>query len=431
MRDSVRCSKNKKRNSGKPPAFRRSGNTAAKSGTEIIMTSKEIMELDGRYALNTYARFPVALVSGKGAELYDAEGKRYIDMGTGIGVSVFGACDEEWRNSVTEQLSRLQHTSNLYYNEPSARLAELICTRTGMSRVFFCNSGAEANECAIKAARKYGEVRRGKDCYTVITLQNSFHGRTITTLSATGQDVFHKSFTPMTEGFVFAEANCLSSVEKLINEHSCAAIMLETVQGEGGVIALEPEFIKGCEKLCREHDLLFIVDEVQTGNGRTGELYAYMNYGVSPDVFTTAKGIAGGLPMGATVMNEKAAALFTAGSNGSTFGANPVCAAGALSVLSRLDGKLLDGVRERGEFIRRQLDGVKGVVSVSGLGLMLGIELECDAGAVINRLIDKGVLVLKAKNKIRLLPPLNIPTELLGEAVGKLAEAITEEMNKE
>ena len=394
------------------------------------MNSLEIMELDGSYAAKTYARFPVALAEGMGSELYDADGKRYIDMGTGIGVSAFGACDPEWTIAVTEQAAKLQHTSNLYYNEPSAKLAELICKSTGMSRVFFCNSGAEANECAIKAARKYGQTVHGDDCYTIITLNNSFHGRTITTLSATGQDVFHKDFFPMTDGFVHADANDLSSVEKLLAEHKCCAIMIEVVQGEGGVIALDEDFIKGCEKLCREHDLLFVIDEVQTGNGRTGELYAYMNYGVSPDVFSTAKGIAGGLPMGATVMNEKAAALFTPGSNGSTFGANPVCAAGALSILSRLDRETLDGVKERGSYIRERLADVNGVKSVSGLGLMIGVELECDAGAVITRLIEDGVLALKAKTKLRLLPPLNIPMNILSEAMDKIVNAINAEMNK-
>lgn len=395
------------------------------------MNSSEIMELDGKYAANTYARFPVALVEGMGSELYDADGRRYIDMGTGIGVSAFGSSDTEWQLAVVEQASKLQHTSNLYYNEPSAKLAELLCTRTGMSRVFFCNSGAEANECAIKAARKYGEVRHGADHYTVITLKNSFHGRTVTTLSATGQDVFHKDFCPMTPGFVHAEPNDLASVEALIAEHKCAAIMIEVVQGEGGVIALDADFVKGCEELCRKHDLLFVVDEVQSGNGRTGELYAYMNYGVSPDVFSTAKGIAGGLPMGVTVMNEKAAELFTPGSNGSTFGANPVCAAGALSIISRLDRQMLDGVKERGAYIRDRLAGIHGVKSVSGLGLMIGVELECDAGAVINRLIDKGVLALKAKTKLRLLPPLNIPMNILSEAMDKIVEAIGEEMKKD
>ena len=394
------------------------------------MNSHEIMELDGKYAANTYARFPVALVEGMGSELYDADGKRYIDMGTGIGVSAFGACDPEWQIAVTEQAAKLQHTSNLYYNEPSAKLAEIICKGTGMSRVFFCNSGAEANECAIKAARKYGEVTHGAEHYTIINLKNSFNGRTITTLSATGQDVFHKDFCPMTPGFVFADANDLSSVEALIAEHKCCAIMIEVVQGEGGVIALDADFVKGCEKLCRDHDLLFVIDEVQTGNGRTGELYAYMNFGVKPDVFSTAKGIAGGLPMGATVMNEKVAALFTPGSNGSTFGANPVCAAGAVSILSRLDRAMLDGVKERGSYIRERLADVKGVKSISGLGLMIGIELECDAGAVITRLIEKGVLALKAKTKLRLLPPLNIPMDILAEAMDKIVLAIGEEMSK-
>lgn len=392
------------------------------------MNSQEIMELDHEHAANTYARFPIALDHGCGALLYDADGKEYIDLGCGIGVSAFGSCDPEWVAAVSAQAAKLQHASNLYYTEPSARLAAMLCERTGMSRVFFSNSGAEANECAIKAARKYAEVHHGRDTFTIITLKNSFHGRTITTLSATGQDVFHKDFRPMTPGFVYADADDIESVKFLADSVKCAAVMIEVVQGEGGVCALEAEFVQAVEKLCRERDMVFIVDEVQSGNGRTGEFYAYMNYGVHPDVVTTAKGIAGGLPMGATILGERVADLFTPGSNGSTFGGNPVAAAGALSILSRIDDDLLVGVRERGDLIRAKLAGVPGVVRVTGMGLMVGVEVECNAAALLARLQAKGVLALTAKTKLRLLPPLNIDMALLSTAIDRIIEAISEEM---
>lgn len=392
------------------------------------MNSKEIIALDDKYAAHTYARFPIALDHGCGAHLYDAEGNEYIDLGCGIGVSAFGTCDPEWVAAVSAQAAKLQHTSNLYYNEPAARLAEMLCVRTGMKRVFFSNSGAEANECAIKVARKYAEVHHGSDTYTVITLKNSFHGRTITTLSATGQDVFHKDFRPMTEGFVHAEANDLESVRAIADGVKCAAVMIEVIQGEGGVCALDADFVRGIETLCRERDMLFIVDEVQSGIGRSGEFYAYMNYGVLPDVVTSAKGIAGGLPMGATLLGERVAELFCPGSNGSTFGANPVAAAGALSILSRIDDELLSGVSARGELVRSKLCGAPGVVCVSGMGLMIGVEVECDVKALLSRIQSKGVLALTAKNKLRLLPPLNIELDVLSDAIDRIAEAIAEEL---
>jgi acetylornithine/N-succinyldiaminopimelate aminotransferase len=268
--------------------------------------------------------------------MYGENGKEYIDMGSGIAVNTFGVADEEWIGAVTNQLSALQHCSNLYYSEPCVRLAQLLCERTGMSKVFFCNSGAEANECAIKAARKYGQTVKGEDYYTVITLKNSFHGRTITTLSATGQDVFHKDFTPMTEGFIHVTPNDINELEAAVKNNKVAAIMIECIQGEGGVLALDDEYVKACRRIADENDLLLVVDEVQAGNGRSGKLYSYMNYGIEPDVFTTAKGLGGGLPIGAAIMNEKAAKLFTAGSNGSTFGGNPAVCAGAYSILSRI-----------------------------------------------------------------------------------------------
>lgn len=376
-----------------------------------------VFELDKTYVANTYARFPIEIVSGKGSVVTDAQGKEYIDLGTGIAVNTFGVADDEWIAAVTAQLSSLQHASNLYYTTPCARLAEQLCLRTGMKKVFFCNSGAEANECAIKAARRYGVEHKGEDAYTILTLCNSFHGRTITTLAATGQDVFHQLFTPLTEGFVHAPANDLAAVKEIAQRMPLAAIMFEAVQGEGGVNALDPAFVEGLASLAKEKDILLIADEVQCGNGRTGMLYGYMNYGITPDIVTTAKGLGGGLPIGATMLGEKVKDIFAPGDNGSTFGGNPAVCAGALNVLSRLDEQMLAGVRQRSQMIRDALTGAKGVVSVSGLGLMLGVETEKNAADVIAACRENGVLVIKAKNKVRLLPPLNIPTDLLARAL--------------
>ena len=376
-----------------------------------------ILNTDQTYVANTYARFPVELTSGKGSLVYDAEGKEYIDLGTGIAVNTFGVADEEWVAAVTAQLSTLQHASNLYYTEPCARLAEALCTRTGMKKVFFCNSGAEANECAIKAARKYATERKGEDAFTILTLCNSFHGRTLTTLAATGQDAFHKLFTPLTQGFVHAPANDLAAVREIAGKMPLAAIMFEAVQGEGGVNPLDADFVKGIVELAKEKDILLIADEVQCGNGRTGMLYGYMNYGITPDIVSTAKGLGGGLPIGATMLGERVKDIFAPGDNGSTFGGNPVACAGALNILSRLDEKMLEGVKLRSEMILRGLENAPGVKSISGMGLMLGIETEKDAGEVIAACREAGVLVIKAKNKVRLLPPLNIPTELLARAI--------------
>ena len=385
-----------------------------------------IIDIDKQYIAGTYARFPLQLVEGKGSLVKDETGKEYIDLGTGIAVNAFGVGDDEWKSAVVAQLNKIQHTSNLYYSEPCALLAQELCTRTGMKKVFFSNSGAEANECAIKAARHYGQTKKGKDCYTIITLKNSFHGRTITTLSATGQDVFHEYFTPMTEGFVFAEANDIDSVKTLTKTHKCCAVMIELVQGEGGVTALDKGYVTALAQLVKQEDILLVVDEVQTGNGRMGSLYAYMDYGITPDVVTTAKGLGGGLPIGATLLGERAEGLFTAGMNGSTFGGNPVACAGALSILQRIDEKLLASVREKSEYIFSQLSGAKGVKSVSGKGLMIGVECEKDAGEVIAKCREKGVLVIKAKHKVRLLPALNIPMEQLEKAIKILKEVIAE-----
>ncbi|MBE6800314.1 MAG: acetylornithine/succinylornithine family transaminase [Ruminococcaceae bacterium] len=382
-----------------------------------------IKELDKNYVANTYARFPIELVSGKGSKLYDSDGKEYIDMGTGIGVSAFGVGDEEWVKAVTEQLTTLQHTSNLYYTAPCARLAELLCTKTGAKKVFFSNSGAEANECAIKAARKYAAEKKGADFYKIITLNNSFHGRTITTLAATGQESFHKDFLPLTEGFLYADAGDLETVEKYIKEEKVAAIMFETVQGEGGVVPLSKDFVSGLAKLAEENDVLLVVDEVQTGNGRTGALYGYMKYGINPDIVSTAKGIGGGLPLGATMLFEKTENVYTPGSHGSTFGGNPVSCAGAISIIERLDEAFLSEVEKKSQYIIETLSGCEGVKSISGLGLMLGIETEKDVNEVLSYCQQNGVLPIKAKNKLRLLPPLNISFEDLEKAINIIKKA--------
>ena len=383
-----------------------------------------VKEIDREYIAGTYARFPLQIVSGKGSLVYDENGKEYIDLGTGIAVNTFGTADDEWIAAVTAQLAKCQHTSNLFYSEPCALLAKTLCERTGMKKVFFSNSGAEANETAIKTARKYAADKKGKDTYTIITLKNSFHGRTVTTLAATGQDVFHEDFTPLTEGFVYAEANNIESVQTLVNENKVAAIMFELVQGEGGVLPLEKDFVKDLAKIASENDILLIADEVQTGNGRTGALYAYMHYGIMPDIVSTAKGLGGGLPIGACLLGEKVKDVLTAGSHGSTFGGNPIAAAGALNILSRIDDALLADVRAKSEYIFETMQGAKGVKSVSGLGLMIGIETEKDASAVIAACRENGVLVIKAKNKVRLLPPLNIPMETLAKALDVIKAAL-------
>lgn len=380
-------------------------------------------QTDSAYIANTYARFPVAIHHGKGSLVWDENGKQYIDLSGGIAVNTFGFADDEWIAAVTAQLGAVQHTSNLYYTAPCAKLAEALCLRSGMKKVFFSNSGAEANECAIKAARKYAAEKKGSDYFTIVTLKNSFHGRTLTTLAATGQEVFHKDFTPLTPGFVHADPDSVEDVERLIRLHKCAAVMLEVVQGEGGVQALRPEFVSGVAKLCAAHDLLLIADEVQIGNGRSGKLWGYMNYGVQPDIVTTAKGLGGGLPIGATMLGERVQDVFTPGSHGSTFGGNPVCCAGALNILGRLTDELLEGVCKKSDFIRKSLEGAPGVRSVSGMGLMLGVETERDAGEVIADCIGRGLLVIRAKNKVRLLPALNIPDDLLTQAVEILKAA--------
>ena len=383
----------------------------------------EIQNIDKQYVANTYKRFPIEIVSGKGSVVYDDTGKRYIDMGSGIAVTSFGIADDAWQTAVTEQLSRVQHMSNLYYTAPCARLAQMLCERTGMKKVFFANSGAEANECAIKTARKYAADKKGADYHTIITLENSFHGRTITTLAATGQDHYHELFQPLTPGFVHAKANDLAGLIALAEQHKVAAIMVEMVQGEGGVIALDRDFVSGLYEYAQKNDILVIVDEVQTGNGRTGALYAYMNYGIQPDIVSTAKGIGGGLPLGACLLDEKTESVLGFGDHGSTFGGNPVCCAGAVSILSRIDDALLADVRAKSEYIFRVLSGADGVESVSGMGLMIGIKTTKPAAEVLAACMENGVLCLTAKDKVRLLPALNIPMDVLEEAISVIKAA--------
>ena len=382
-----------------------------------------VKQKDNEFIAATYGRFPIVITEGKGSLLKDEDGKEYIDLGTGIAVNTFGAADGEWINAVTAQLNKIQHTSNLYYTKPDTELAEMLCTRTGMKKVFFSNSGAEANECAIKVARKYAAEKKGAEYNTIITLKNSFHGRTVTTLAATGQEVFHRDFLPLTEGFVYAEANNIDDLKQKVKENNVAAIMFEPVQGEGGVMPLTKEFVSAIAEIAKEQDILMIADEVQTGNGRTGMLYGYMNYGITPDIVSTAKGLGGGLPIGATLLGDKVKAVLTAGSHGSTFGGNPVCCAGALNILSRIDDALLAEVREKSEYIVSELSTAKGVKSVTGMGLMLGIETEKDANEVIDYCRENGVLVIKAKTKVRLLPALNIPWEQLKTAIQILKKA--------
>ena len=375
-----------------------------------------VKELDKTYVAGTYKRFPLEIAGGKGSVVWDENGKEYIDLGSGIAVTSFGVSDDIWTQAVTEQMQKVQHMSNLYYTAPCAKPAEMLCNRTGMKKVFFCNSGAESNECAIKAARKYAADKYGPERYTIITLKNSFHGRTLTTLAATGQDHFHQLFQPLTPGFVHAEAGNLAELEALTSQYKTAGILIECVQGEGGVVPLDKAYVQAVAALCREKDILLMVDEVQTGNGRTGALYAYMHYGIVPDVVSTAKGLAGGLPLGAAMLGEKVENVFGPGDHGSTFGGNPVCCAGAISVLSRIDDKLLGEVREKSAYLFKTFAGAPGIEKVTGLGLMLGLKTQKPAAEVVVKCMERGVLCLTAKDKVRLLPALNIPMETLQKA---------------
>lgn len=380
-------------------------------------------ELDKTYVAGTYKRFPIEIVSGKGSVVKDPSGKEYIDMGSGIGVTSFGIADETWQKAIIDQISKVQHMSNLYYTQPCVKLAKLLCEKTGMSKVFFSNSGAEANECAIKVARKYSSDKYGAGRHTIITLENSFHGRTLTTLAATGQDHYHELFTPLTPGFVSVPANDVAALEKAIAETNPAGVMIECVQGEGGVLPLDASYIKAVRELTQKNDIIMVVDEVQTGNGRSGQLYSYMNFGIKPDVVSTAKGLAGGLPLGATLISEKCQNVLGFGDHGSTFGGNPVSCAAAVSILSRIDDKLLEEVREKSAYVFDAFKNAPGVQSISGLGLMIGIKTEKPASDVVAKCMENGVLCLTAKDKVRLLPALNIPMDVLKKAVGVIKAA--------
>ncbi|MEE0945256.1 MAG: acetylornithine/succinylornithine family transaminase [Acutalibacteraceae bacterium] len=380
-------------------------------------------EEDKKYIAGTYNRFPVQITEGKGSICKDSEGNEYIDLGTGIAVNTFGFCDEKWIEAVTEQLNSFQHTSNLYYSSPCIKLAKLLSERTGCSKVFFSNSGAEANECAIKVARKYSADVLGIKEPVILTLVNSFHGRTVTTLAATGQDVFHNDFLPLTKGFAYTPANDVEELRKNVDKYSPCAIMFETVQGEGGVNPLDKEFVDEIVKIAKEKNILLIVDEVQTGNGRTGQLYGYMNFGFTPDIVSTAKGLGGGLPIGATMLFDKVKDVLTPSSHGSTFGGNPVACAGAVNIIERIDDSVLCGVKERNAVITETLSGAKGIKGISGMGLMLGIETEKPAADVVKECMKNGVLVLTAKTKVRLLPALNIPIDILKKALEVIKEA--------
>lgn len=388
------------------------------------MTFEQLRQDDHTYISGAYARYDLAVKEGKNAVCWDYDGKRYLDFGSGIGVNALGFADEGWAKAVSEQAGRLSHLSNLYYSEPCVRVAKNLCGRTGMSKVFFQNSGAEANEAMIKAARKYSHDRYGDGRYEIVTLVNSFHGRTLTTLTATGQEAMHKNYAPFTGGFVYAKANDLGDFQEKISGRTCA-VMMELVQGEGGVIPLNRAFVGGIAKLCAERDILLLVDEIQTGIGRTGSFFAYEQFGLSPDLVSCAKGLGGGLPIGTVLFGEKTKDVFGPGDHGSTFGGNPVVCAGAAAVLERIDDAFLAAVREKGEKIRGKLSGLSNVDSVTGLGMMAGVSLKKGTGKeAAVRCLEEGLIILTAKEKIRLLPPLTIGDAELEKGLSILSSVI-------
>ena len=392
------------------------------------MTFEEIRNDEQQYMMHTYGRFQTALVSGKGAVAKDVDGKEYVDFTSGIGVNSLGYCDDGWVKAVSEQAATLQHISNLYYSPLQTEVSKKLCELTGFNKVFLCNSGAEANECAIKIARKYSFDKYGKGRQKIVTLVNSFHGRTVTTLAATGQDVFHNFFFPFTEGFVYAEANNIESLKNCINDEVCA-VFIELIQGEGGVMPLDKEFVGEIENICKEKDILFMVDEVQTGVSRTGAFYCYQNYGIQPDVITSAKGLGGGLPMGACLCVEKLADVLSAGTHGTTFGGNPIACAAAKEVLSRVTTEdFLKEVNAKGEYIREKLQGMANVKEVRGMGLMIGIVTEKDnAKEIAKKCVENGLLILTAKNLLRMLPPLNITYEEIDRGLSVLKKVMEDD----
>jgi acetylornithine/N-succinyldiaminopimelate aminotransferase len=387
------------------------------------MKHEELKQLDQAYILGTYGRNDVSIQRGKGAVCWSEDGKRYVDFTAGIGVNALGFCDSQWTEAVSRQAGLLQHTSNLYYTEPCALLAQRLVTRSGMKKVFFCNSGAEANEGAIKTARKYAFEKRGDERPEIITLENSFHGRTMATVSATGQENFHRFFSPFLEGFRYTAVNDAAQLRAAVTEHTCG-IMAEMVQGEGGIVPLEESFVQEIAKLCRERDLLFIADEVQTGVGRTGRFFSYEHFGVEPDLVTAAKGLGGGLPIGAILFGEKCETVLVSGDHGSTFGGNPVVCAGGLVVMDRIDEAFLEAVRGKSAYIIRRLKEMPGVLDVTGMGLMLGVTVEKDAKAITAACGEKGLLILTAKERLRLLPPLIIGREEMEEGLAILESVL-------
>ncbi len=386
------------------------------------MDFEEIRRMDEAYHADTFSRLPVAFVGGKNATLFGADGKEYTDFGAGIAVNVFGVNDEEWKNAVIDQLNRVQHVSNYYYSEPQARLAQLLCERTGARRTFFANSGAEANECAFKAARKYSHEKYGAGRHKIVSLKNSFHGRTLFTLTATGQEHFHRYFGPFVSGVESADCN-MAAIKKAAGEDACA-VVIECVQGESGVTALDRNFVTALTAYCKENDILLIADEVQTGNGRTGKLFAYEHYGVQPDIVTTAKGLAGGLPIGACLFFDKAEYALSKGDHGSTFGGNPVCCAAACNVISRLTDEFLLEVQGKSEYMRAKLRGMDGVKEVTGLGLMIGISVNSNAHALMEKCLQKGLLILTAHERLRIVPPLTITKREMDEGLTILSEVL-------
>lgn len=380
-------------------------------------------QYDDEYIIHSYGRFPVLLTKGKGATVQDDTGKTYIDFTSGIGVNALGSCDDNWVQAVSAQLQSLQHTSNLYYTEPCIQAAKLLCEKSGMKKVFFGNSGAEANEGVIKAARKYSFLKYGASRNKIIALQNSFHGRTMAALSATGQDAYHNFFFPFVDGFSFAKANDFADILSKMTDDVCA-VMLETVQGEGGVVPLDKEYVQAVAKACKEKDILLIVDEVQTGMGRTGSLFSYQQFGIQPDLVSCAKGLGGGLPIGAVLFGEKTETVFVPGDHGSTFGGNPVVCAGAVHILNTMDEAFLQDVQKKGAYLKEKIEKMPHVENVAGLGMMLGIQLDVEAKPVINALLEAGLLVLSAKTKIRLLPPLTITQEELDKGLTILEQTL-------
>lgn len=387
------------------------------------MTTKE---LDNKYIMHTYGRYDVALVSGSGVTAFDEDGRKYIDVSSGIGVNSLGYCNEGWVEAVTKQASNIQHMSNYFYSPQASALAEKLCKLTGMAKVCFGNSGAEANECAIKIARKYSFDKYGEGRNEIITLRNSFHGRTVTTLSATGQDVFHNFFFPFTEGFKYIEAGDMSVLENAVSGKTCA-VMLELIQGEGGVNIMDMDYAKALFDFCAERDILVIVDEVQTGVGRTGKLFAFRNYGVKPDLVTAAKGLGGGLPIGACLCNDKLGGVMTPSTHGTTFGANPVVCAGANYVIDTVSKEdFLDEVEAKGAYLEGLLRELPEVKNVRRMGLMVGIEIDGDAHDIAAKCVENGLLIITAKDVLRMLPPLTIKREELKEAVSILKSTLKE-----